>query len=1477
MPSTQTARKRLALLGLLLAVTGGRAQAAGRASAHYAQPAEVLDAGGWWSSSAKHTTFCLLGVLGGEQRSATYWAQGGPAAPFTADLVQASPRPLLYGGVQRIAAGDPDPMVDAGTDFGRQLVGGPGGTHLFLLLNAGAEPFELSAITITGNARSDFLVAGTALPLVVPPASSATVAVVFRPLAEGYRSATIQLDFNAPELPGHSFAVAGIGLRAVWVSSSNDSGPGSLREAIGTANAQVGEDVIAFAPGVAGTIELQSPLPAIAESLAFAGPGPDQLVISRRLPSSPYPLLSVAPGFHGTLSLKGLLLRDGAGRAGVVALAGGDLVVEDCVFLANRVTEDLGAAVLLVSDGTTLTANRCAFLYNQDLVDLDPIAGSAIVAWRAGSVTVTDCRFQTNFSNLGAIVVDGSPTVIRRCLFEANINAGGGALRVGPLHPDQPVRVEDCVFTRQHSGKGAAIHHLGRNLRVVNSTFTANHAVHEGGAIVLGGHLTHPTLLPPDSPPGGMDFPAHAEIIHCTIVGNTSNSSTESPRHAGGIALASFADGRRSTCVLRNSVVAGNSVYAAPHAPADLQGTIDSQGWNFIGTGAEADGFIASDRVGTSTNPLNPWLSPLADFGGPLPTMTPLAGSPLVDAANGVGLGLPNDQRGFPRTVDEPVWPNVAGGDGTDIGAVEFSVPPGTAPRILVEPGDLTVDGNQPVEVVAVTYGTEPLTFEWRRDGTPVPAGSGPTLRFDRAGPSLAGGYQLVVANGFGSVTSRVAVLTVTGDFVTNLADSGPGSLRERIIAANDHPGPDTIILAADSPSSIRLQTALPNITGSLTIIGPGPELLTIERAGVGTFGAFYAPGGTAALTNMNISGLTFKNFNHDDGAVFGHYVSFAVTNCVFDSNSCGGTAGLNSVDGLSTIVVGCVFTNNGGNNGSALRFGGGTTFAILDCVFVNNTSPGSGALVTGASYYDDTVGVIQRCTFTGNTGYSGGALTINGSGSGRFHQITVRDCTFNANSASYSGGAIANGSPYLQLINCTISGNTSGGNAGGVHCGDNFSGGRVSFVNCTVTGNRCGLADANGQGGGIVAWHASPRATLRNTLVAGNLDFGPNASAPDVFGTDPASFASEGWNLIGITNGSPAFTHAADLVGSLASPRVALLSSLDDHGGPTPTHLLLSGNPAIDAANVAGLDLATDQRGRPRVADQPTVANAAGGDGSDIGAVEGSLFALPAITGQPQSVTVTKTDSTEVAPVSFRVTAPDAESYAWFHVRGGATNAVAGGASAALRLPDARRADEGAYFAVVANGSGSVTSELAALRVIIPQRLVAPEYSNKTRGHARQFNFANLHAGGGPLARLGLSQFLRLPERQAALALEEPAQALVARTAGAPNDPRGHAVARLAPGAAALKPILPTDRAALRNDRDWVFRVHARRRQRVVSTQAGYGIRAARQASGPPASPSPPDRKARRRSVCGRTVPPIRGAADRPKPERARPASLPG
>ena len=84
---------------------------------------------------------------------------------------------------------------------------------------------------------------------------------------------------------------------------------------------------------------------------------------------------------------------------------------------------------------------------------------------------------------------------------------------------------------------------------------------------------------------------------------------------------------------------------------------------------------------------------------------------------------------------------------------------------------------------------------------------------------------------------------------VTNLDDSGPGSLREAMTSAIAAGG--TNVITFNAIGTISLASSLPDITNSLTIAGPGPASLNIS--GENNVRIFHMVGGGIAVS---LSGL---------------------------------------------------------------------------------------------------------------------------------------------------------------------------------------------------------------------------------------------------------------------------------------------------------------------------------------------------------------------------------------------------------------------------------------------------------------------------------------------------------------------------------------------------------------------------------------------------------------------------------------------
>jgi predicted outer membrane repeat protein len=250
----------------------------------------------------------------------------------------------------------------------------------------------------------------------------------------------------------------------------------------------------------------------------------------------------------------------------------------------------------------------------------------------------------------------------------------------------------------------------------------------------------------------------------------------------------------------------------------------------------------------------------------------------------------------------------------------------------------------------------------------------------------------------------------------------------------------------------------------------------------------------------------------------------------------------------------------------------------------VFDVRPGSRAVlarltIAGGSI-DDSGGGIQNA---GTLLVSHSTIRENdafGDGGGIYStgKLTVAKSTIAGNLAFNSGGGIAS-SGSLRVINSTLSHNRVidpfMANRGG---GLRNTGISADLLNVTINKNETAVG---GTGGGIVNDGGSVR--VRNVIVANSPDQA-NCEGP---------ITSAGHNLdSGSTCG---FTDPGDL--SDTDPQ---LGPLADNGGPTDTHALLAGSPAIDAGTNDRCPL-TDQRGVARPQDGD-------GDGKafcDMGAYE--------------------------------------------------------------------------------------------------------------------------------------------------------------------------------------------------------------------------------------------------------------------------------
>ena len=108
-------------------------------------------------------------------------------------------------------------------------------------------------------------------------------------------------------------------------------------------------------------------------------------------------------------------------------------------------------------------------------------------------------------------------------------------------------------------------------------------------------------------------------LTSSTVSGN--GVIVSGPMGGGGI------DTNAGRVKIQNTIVANNSA-----SFPDVSGALTSLGHNLIGIGTGGSGYVNTDLVGTTSNPLNPLLGPLQDNGGPTQTMALLPGSPAIAA-----------------------------------------------------------------------------------------------------------------------------------------------------------------------------------------------------------------------------------------------------------------------------------------------------------------------------------------------------------------------------------------------------------------------------------------------------------------------------------------------------------------------------------------------------------------------------------------------------------------------------------------------------------------------------------------------------------------------------------------------------------------------------------------------------------------------------------------------------------------------------
>jgi hypothetical protein len=456
-------------------------------------------------------------------------------------------------------------------------------------------------------------------------------------------------------------------------------------------------------------------------------------------------------------------------------------------------------------------------------------------------------------------------------------------------------------------------------------------------------------------------------------------------------------------------------------------------------------------------------------------------------------------------------------------------------------------------------------------------------------GPSGSGADEIGFQPGLsGVITLHQGQLVIRSD----LTITGPGA---NLLAVSGNNAGDRVFEVTDVAATVRTviisgltitEGIAPSSYGSPQYGGGilNEETLTVLNCVISGNSGHNAGGG---IHNMSTGVLTVQssdivdNFSFYGGGI-GNAGTATVQNSTISGNlgfSGGGIRNTGTATVQHSTVSGNeVFFSGGGISNSTNNFSpqGTVTLTLLNSTVSNNSA------VHGAGILNERTFSIQDSTISDNSAYSdGGGMKIEGTGA----TATIISSTFARNEAN-DGGAISSlGS--LRVTNSTISANRARQFGGGLL----VAGGTAVLTHDTITNNTANtdsLGDGSGSGMFSVG---SADVILSHTIVADNFRL-PAFLADDISGT--VNLASA-FNLIGY-GGSGGLTDGVN--GNKVGVSNPLLGPLTNNGGPTQTHALLPGSPAIDAGSPNFLPPPhSDQRGAPYL-------RVAGGR-IDIGAVE--------------------------------------------------------------------------------------------------------------------------------------------------------------------------------------------------------------------------------------------------------------------------------
>ena len=369
-------------------------------------------------------------------------------------------------------------------------------------------------------------------------------------------------------------------------------------------------------------------------------------------------------------------------------------------------------------------------------------------------------------------------------------------------------------------------------------------------------------------------------------------------------------------------------------------------------------------------------------------------------------------------------------------------------PAAIIAPTNTSVFIGANQLFTTTAYGTPPLQFQWRFNGTNLPGATTNSLSLTNVQAGDAGNYSVILSDFSGSITSAVATLTLTGIPVApsiiiqpqNLV-ANPGSNATFIVSANGTPplsfqwffNAANIFGATNSSCTITNVQAtnagnyfviITNVAGSVT-----SSISTLALGFLDDFDAYTAP---SIVTNIGTTN-GYKIFfgavagPMDFKAIFGFDYSTITfpTNIPSAPHSVGGTTKglLLSVNKDATGLAAAV-------NLYPLGIFESNNFSLKFDMWLNWTNPGSATehALFGINHSGNITNRVSQATSDGLF------FAVDGDGNVAGTTTTVRDF-------AVFHGAGAGAIPFLMTTNNTTFGPTP-------PLGGNFDNADAGFVN---------------------------------------------------------------------------------------------------------------------------------------------------------------------------------------------------------------------------------------------------------------------------------------------------------------------------------------------------------------------------------------------------------------------------------------------